>query len=500
MLNLIEPDIVDFEDAYKKTLQEVEHRKFENTNLRHLQNQLFGRSADQVEVKGMFNEVESEVETAKEEKPEEPTTTVEGHTRKKAIRKPLPEYLQRKEIIYDLTSEEKICSCCNQEMRKIGEEASEQLEFIPAHMEVLRHIRYKYACGKCDGSSIKKAHMPEQAIPKSNAGPGLLAHLIVSKYQDALPLYRQEQIFKRIGVDISRGVMASWIIKIADLVMPLLNLMHEDLFAGEVIHCDETRVRVLKRDGLKVDGNSFMWVMGRWEKERSIVLFEYDPTRSSAVPLRLFSEFAGYLQVDGYDGYNAVTRVAPIKRVGCFAHVRRKFTDLLKSLKPKERKNHTALEALAFIKKIYAIEHKIIDATIHEKKEVRNKESTPVLDEFKLWLDRKITEIPPKSVYGRALAYASNEWVYLVRYLEHGALRPDNNLAENAIRPFVIGRKNWLFSDTEKGAKASAMLYSLIETAKANGLEPYAYLREVIAKLPSARSLEDFEVLMPYRK
>ena len=214
--------------------------------------------------------------------------------------------------------------------------------------------------------------------------------------------------------------------------------MREDLFSGEIINCDETRVRVLKRDGLKVEGNSFMWVMGRWQEDQSIVLFEYDPTRSSAVPMRLFAEFEGYLQVDGYDSYNAVTRIAPIKRVGCFAHVRRKFTDCIKSLKLKDRKNHSAFEAIAFIKRLYEVESKIKNATSDERKEARKIEAIPILDAFKLWLQQKIIEVPPKSVFGRAIAYAMNEWVYLIRYVEHGALRPDNNLAENAIRPFVI--------------------------------------------------------------
>ena len=505
MLNLKETDIVDFEDAYHDMVRRYENEQsnhkysieYYKQLIRMMQKKLYGASADHIEIKGMFNEVE--VEAAEEEKTEAPATKVEGHTRKKAIRKPLPEYLPRKEIVYDLSAEEKLCNCCNQEMRKIGEETSEQLDLIPAHIEVLRHIRYKYACSGCDGS-IKKALMAKQAIPKSNAGPGLLAHLIVSKYQDALPLYRQEEILKRIGIDLSRAVMASWMIKIAELVLPLLNLMREDLFSGEIINCDETKVRVLKRDGLKVEGNSFMWVMGNWQKDRSIVLFEYDPTRSSAVPLRLFSEFSGYLQVDGYDAYNAVTKIAPIKRVGCFAHVRRKFTDCINSLKQNDRKKHSGFEAIKFIKKLYEIEDKIKNATIDEKKEARKIEAIPILDGFRLWILQKIIEVPPKSVYGRALAYANNEWVYLIRYIEHGALRPDNNLAENAIRPFVIGRKNWLFSDTEKGAQASAALYSLVETAKANGLEPYAYMRDVIEKIPTAQSLEDFEKLLPYRK
>ena len=274
--------------------------------------------------------------------------------------------------------------------------------------------------------------------------------------------------------------------------------MQEDLLAGDVINCDETRVKVLKRNGLKVEGNSFMWVMGSWQKEKSIVLFEYDPTRSSKVPVRLFSEFKGYLQTDGYDAYNAVTKISDIKRVGCFAHVRRKFVEAINSLTAKYRKNHSAFDAIAFIKRIYDIEDKLKNATIDEKKETRQKESIPILDEFRIWLTQKISEVPPRSVYGKALAYAHNEWVYLIRYVEHGALRPDNNLAENAIRPFVIGRKNWLFSDTEKDAQASTILYSLIETAKANGLEPYHYMCDIIQKIPMAQTLEDFEKLLPY--
>ena len=502
MLDFEENTTIDLKaDNYKLSAQNKQ-LQFINENLKNLvryyQKQLFGSSKDQLLPKEMFNEVELESNQEEQEEDNSESSNVGGYTRKKAKRRPLPAHLPRKEIIHDLKPEEKVCACCSSELQKIGEETSEKLDIIPAQIIVEKHIRYKYACKACEGN-IKKAELPVQLFPKSNATPGLLAHIIIAKYQDALPLYRQESIFARLDIDLSRSVMASWIIKIAGMLQPLINLMKEDIILGPIINCDETRVRVLKKDGAKVEGNSFMWVMGSWMPERNIIIFEYDATRSSAVPLRLLSEFTGYLQVDGYDGYNAATQQYNIKRVGCFAHVKRKFTDCINSADKKYRKNHSAHKALEFIRRLYKVEHDLKDLSIEEKTIKRQEKSIPILDEFRTWLTQERLEIPPKTAYGKALAYAYNEWAYLIRYVEHGALTPDNNKAENAIRPFVIGRKNWLFSDTEKGANASAILYSIIETAKANGLEPYFYLRNMLEKLPLAKTIQDYEALLPYK-
>lgn len=488
------------EEKLQKLIGENDHLKFINANLKQLvkqlQLQLFGASKDHLLSKELFNETEEIHEKEDIAEPEEPTE-VKPHNRKKPKRKPIPEIFPRKEIIHDLNQEEKFCACCSLELKKIGEEISEKLDIIPAQIIVEKHIRYKYACKACEGN-VKLAPIVGQFLPKSNATPGLLAHIIVSKYQDALPLYRQESIFKRIGIDISRGVMASWVIKTANMLMPIFNLMKEDLISSPVINCDETRIRVLNKNGMKIDRNSFMWVMASWQPHRKIVIFEHEPTRSGEAANRLLNGFSGYLQADGYDAYNSVVNGAI--RVGCFAHVRRKYVDSINSLDIKYRKNHSGNKAIAYIKQLYQIEEKFESLPLHERKIKREKEVKPIFEEFRKWLDIELVAVPPKTAYGRALNYAHNEWPYLIRYIEHELLTPDNNRAENAIRPFVIGRNNWLFSDTTNGADASAVLYSIIETAKANGLEPYFYLRHILKHLPIATTVEDFEDLLPYKE
>ena len=242
-----------------------------------------------------------------------------------------------------------------------------------------------------------------------------------------------------------------------------------------------------------------MWVLGRWSAEERTVLFFYEPSRAGAVPVKLLSGFKGYLQVDGYDGYNAVSAQKGVKRVGCLAHVRRKFVEAIKAAPPEAQAEHTAHEAVKLIKDVYEIESKLKDVTPDVRQERRQTEVKPALDKLKAWLDKKSGTSPPRGKYGEALSYALSEWENVIRYLEHPWLRPDNNLVENAIRPFAIGRKNWLFSDTENGANASAAIYSIIESAKANGHEPFPYLRYIIEQMPRCKTADEIERLLPYK-
>jgi transposase len=448
-------------------------------------------SPDQIR---LFNEAEAEVPTDRVEEARATAVTIAEHTRQTRGRQPLPEHLPRIDVLHELPEAERVCPHDGAALKAIGTVISEQLDIVPATIRVLKHIRTTYACdcGRC----IKTAPLPPQPIPKSLASPGLLAHITVSKYQDALPLYRQEQILQRIGVDIPRATLANWMIQAGQLIQPLINLLRDRLLAYDIIQMDETTVQVLKEPGKTAQAKSYLWVQRGGPPEQPILLYDYDPSRGAGVPKRLLEGFNGTLQTDGYAGYNAAVCAHQLTHLGCFAHARRKFDEALKA-QGKHKRRGLAHRGLALIQKLYGVEKAVRHAASAERYTYRLKHAQPILDELRTWLDEALPQVPPQSATGKALNYLHNEWHKLIGYLNDGRLEIDNNRAENAIRPFVIGRKNWLFSDSVRGVNASANLYSLIETAKANGLEPYAYLRRVFAELPKADSVEAIEALLP---
>ena len=328
------------------------------------------------------------------------------------------------------------------------------------------------------------------------ASPGLLAHITISKYQDALPLYRQETILRRIGVDIPRATLANWMIKAGTLIQPLINLLRDQMLDYDIIQMDETPVQVLKEPDKRAQSKSYIWLQRGGPPNKPVVLYDYAPGRSAQVPKRLLEGFRGYLQTDGYDGYNAVVAANGLVHVGCMAHARRRFSDAVKA-QGRNKKRGKAHRGLTLIGKLYRIERQARRLTVQERHARRQKHAKPIMNDIRDWLDDVLPQITPSSATGQALNYMHNEWGHLIRYLDDGRLEIDNNGAENAIRPFVLGRKNWLFSASVRGVKASANLYSLIETAKANGLEPYAYLRMVFTELPKADTVEAIEALLP---
>jgi transposase len=469
--------------------------------IRLLKHQRFGRKSEQANDAQiwLFNEAEAMVPEADPGEEADDSVFIEGHTRKKRGRKPLPDWIPRVEILHDLPDEEKVCGEDGTALERIGEEVCEQLEFIPAKLRVLRHVRPKYACPTCR-TGIHTAPLPPQPIPKSLASPTLLAHVAVSKYADGLPLYRQETMFQRLGIDLPRSSLAHWMVKIGELVQPLVNLLRDDLLASGFVQCDETRYQVLKEPGKAATSQSYLWV--QLAPEPGVVLYDYDASRSAEVPKRLLAGFEGFLQTDGYEGYGAIGQEPGITHVGCWAHARRKFDEALRAQKSSSKKKRSlkeskALQGLAFIQKLYKIERQIREKPPDEIHRIRQERSRPVTERLRSWLTEAIPRVPPQSLTGKALAYLDGQWPKLIRVLEDGRLPIDTNRVENAIRPFVVGRKNWLFADTVRGAQASANLYSLIETAKVNGLEPFAYLRYVFAELPAATTLDDVDVLLP---
>jgi transposase len=460
-----------------------------------LRQRLFGRKSEQTTDPAtpqlpLFNEAESIETPASVEADEEVVTP----SKRRGKRKPLPADLPRIEIIHDLPEHELTCICgCRK--HAIGEETSEQLEIVPMQIRVIKHIRKVYGCRGCETAPVT-ADKPAQLIEKSMASPSVLAMLLTTKYVDGLPLHRFEKVLARHGVDIPRQTLARWVIQCCEHFQPLLNLMRDRLLESPVIHCDETRVQVLKEPDRDPTSQSWMWVQASGPPERPVILFDYTTSRAQEVPLRLLADYRGYLMTDDYAGYNAVGTQPGVERLACMAHARRKFVDAQK-VQPKGKTGRADV-ALAMINKLYGIERDLKDVTDDQRFAGRQAQSLPVLTQLRSWLEKTLPQVTAQSALGKAVHYLGNNWSRLERYIEAGFLPIDNNAAERAIKPFVIGRKAWLFSDTPKGAAASAQLYSLIETAKANGQEPYAWLRHVLERLPQAESVEDFEALLPW--
>ena len=417
-------------------------------------------------------------------------------------RRALPAHLPRIEIKHTLDDESCQCEHCSQQMTPLSEKITEQLDIIPAKVRVLRHHRTTYHCPGCEETALKTAPLPPQPIPKSNASPSLLAWLIIAKYLDGMPLYRLERKLQRYGMSLSRSTQANWMIQCGQLIQPLINLMREQLLSYDIVAMDESRYQVLKEDGKTPQSQSYIWVQRGGPPDSPVILYDYDPSRSQSVPLRLLEGFRGYLQTDAYEGYGAVCRTNNLISVGCLAHARRKFDEALKAQRtvdPDKQKSTLAASALKQIQALYRIEREIMSLPTAERYTARQERSVPILDDLKIWLDTNILVVPPRSTLGKAMNYLHKQWEKLVVYTTDGRLRIDNNLTENAVRPFVMGRKAWLFAASVDGAKASANLYSLVETAKANGHEPHSYIQHVLTKLPAAQSLEDIEALLPFK-
>lgn len=478
--------------------------------LKYYQRQLYGRKSEKLPLAD-DNDCQSFLfEDLPEEKKEEAEPLVEeitipSHKRKKRGRRRLIESLPRVEVVHDLPEEEKRCGCgC--EKSRIGEEISEQLEMQPARFWVVRHIRPKYACKNCEGLEEKKgrkpvaiAPPPVQLIPKSIATPSLLAHILVSKYCDSLPFYRQEKQFARYGFDLSRTSMCNWTQEISRKCQPIIDLLRECLLCGPYIQVDESPFQVLHEPGRLFSTKSYMWLLRGGPPGRQTVLYHYSPSRGSAVVKNLLGNYIGYVQTDGYSGYNFLDFTDGIVHIGCWAHVRRKFVEVVKGKIKSEGTMGKAGEAIKTIRALYAIERDARNRQLcpEEVYRERQEKAKPILNEFELWVRDLSLKVPPKSLLGKAVFYTLSQWPRLIRYLEDGILNIDNNWIENSVRPFAVGRRNWLFSDRPGGALASAAIYSIIETAKHNNLEPYRYLCYLFDRLPYAQSKEKFKELLP---
>jgi transposase len=421
-------------------------------------------------------------------KPRLPASST-GEEPKTPGRKPLPADLPRVKVVHELPPEQQVCECgCT--LKRMGQLVTEQLDLKPAELFVKQHVRYKYVCGGCQ--SMTTTPLPPQPIDKGLAGPGLLAEVIVNKYQDALPLYRQEQRFKRHGIDFNRSTLCEWIMQCAFLCEPIVALMKEDaLLRGHRLFSDDTPVPVLAK-GKTHTGRLWVYVGGGTDQPNCTV-YEYTPTRSQTGPQRFLKGYRGYLQADAYAGYDVLYKNGDIIEVACWAHSRRKFFEITLSAK----KEGLADEALDFIAKLYDIERRAKSLNPEQRRYCRRRHSKPLLKQFKRWLNRHHKTVLPKTPIGKAIQYTLNHWRALNNYLRHGILNIDNNTAERAIKTVVIGRRNWLFAGSHEGAKKAAILYSLIETCKLNKINPYEYFKDILARLPTTTS-KDLPFLLPY--
>ncbi len=441
----------------------------------------------------MFDEAGIDLPDEVKEHIEDEEIKVQSHVRKKhPIRKPLPAYLPREVIMHDISEMEKICGCGTPLMH-IGNEISEQLKYIPAKVSVIQHVRPKYACKPCQ-ENVKIAPMPVLLLPKSIATPELVAHVVVSKYCDHLPLYRQEEMWKRMEIDMPRSSLCGWVLKTAEFAVPLVRLLQKIIISNDYVQVDETSVQVLNEVGRDNRTKSYMWVY-RGGGSNPCIVYEYQETRGGYHAQQFLLGFEGYLQSDAFSGYNWANDKEEILRVGCHAHARRPFAELAKT----QKTSGLAHEAIKFYRKLYAVESEARDnqLTPEERYKLRQEKSVPVLAAFKKWLDHHTPKTSEQGAIGKAIRYCVGNWTELNNYLINGRVEIDNNLVENAIRPFAIGRKNWLFNASPSGAKAGAIFYSLIETCKANNIEPYRYLCAMLTRIRGCVTEDDYRKLLP---
>ena len=456
--------------------------------LRLARHKQFGASSEKSEdtlmeqLSFLFNE--AEVFSAAEKEAEENVTVVAAHKRHKKHEYTLdniPDGMTTKRVEHRLEGEDLVCPQCGDTMTEIGKEVVRTLEIIPAQTVVREDVYYTYACKSCVESAdegcetpVVKAPREKNIIPGSFATPEAIAHIMTQKFVMASPLYRQEQELNRQGISLSRQTMSNWILRATeDYLTPVYEQMHKELLSRDVLHADETTLQVLHEPGKKPQTDSYMWLYRTGgDTDKPIVLYEYQPGRGAKHPKEFLAGYTGYLHTDGYAGYHDLGE--DITVVGCWAHARRKFDEAVKSLPKGKAKGSSASQGLTYCNLLFGIEQEIAEKTAEERYEERLKQAKPVLDAMFAWANSRTAA--PKSALGKAFHYLKEQWPYLTNYLKDGRLEISNNRAERSIKPFVIDRKNFLFANTPKGAAGSAIMFSLIQTAIENGLDPYKYL------------------------
>jgi transposase len=401
----------------------------------------------------------------------------------------LPGTLPRRRVVHDVAPAQRLCPGCGQERTAIGEEVSEQLDYQPASLFVVEHVRCKYACPHCQ-EHVTTADKPAQPIDKGLPGPGLLAHVAVSKYLDHLPLHRLERIFSRHGVELSRSTLCDWMAAAARLLVPLAEQMRQRVLQSRVIHTDDTPVPVL--DGTRGSTRrARVWVyLG--DRDHPYTVYDYTPTHARDGPVRFLGDYCGYLQADAFAGYDGIYATGRVVEVACWAHARRKFYDARTA---DAGRSHAAL---AWVRRLYDVEDQDKPLADAERVTLRQAESVPLLTAFCQWLTGQRQAVLPKSPMGQAISYALSNWPALCRYTEAGFLAIDNNASERALRGLAIGRKNWLFCGSDQGGRTAAVLGSVLVSSQRHRLDPFAYLRDVLTRLPE-HPADRLQELLPDR-
>jgi transposase len=454
---------------------EIEHLKLMIAKLRRMQ---FGRKSEKLDHQIEQLELQLEELQADEADAEREMPEADRAPRKKSVRRPLPDHLSRDEKVYAPDAE--ACPACGGGLRPLGEDVAEQLEYVPASFRVIRHVRPKLACSCCD--AIVQAPAPSRPIERGIAGPGLLAHVLVAKFADHLPLYRQAVIYARDGVDLDRALLASWVGAASALLRPLVDAIRCHVLAGAKLHADDTPIPVLAPGNGKTK-TARLWTYVRDDRPSGdatppAVWFAYTPDRKGIHPATHLADYEGVLQADAYAGFNALYEDGTIQEAACWAHARRKFYDLHEA-----RPSALTTEALQRIGELYAIEAKIRGKPPHERQQARQAEAKPLIDDLGRWLRGMLEKLSRKSDTSAAILYALNLWPALARYCDDGQIEIDNSAAERALRGVAIGRRNYLFAGADTGGERAAAIYSLIGTAKLNGVDPEAWLRHVLAHI-----------------
>lgn len=448
----------------------------------------FGASSEQTPDGQLciFNEAEQTATAA----PEPEITEVKAHYRKRTrlTTDKLPEDLPVEVIEHELPENERVCPDCGEEMRRIGKETvREELKIIPAKAVIVRHVQHTYACRNCENTSdhvpIVKVDVPQPVIKGGFASPEAVAHIATQKFVMGVPLYRQEQEWERQGILLSRQTMSNWLIRATkDWLLPIWLSLKSLLMTHDVLHADETTLQVLREPGKTAQSKSYMWLYRTsGEAEQQIILYDYQPDRKAQHPQEFLSDFKGYLHADGYDGYHKLPERITV--VGCWAHLRRKFDEALKTVPKDKQPESEAARGIAYCDRLFRLEKQFASLSPEDRFAERERVSKPLIAEFYAWLDS--LRAVPQALLGKAKHYALTQRKYLERYLLDGRLEISNNRAERSVKPFVIGRKNWLFANTPNGARSSAILYSIIETAKENGLNPFEYLAHIFRTAPN---------------
>jgi len=453
---------------------------------------LYGRSSEKTvsaEQLSLFNEAEA----LSDVKPEVSEPILEEITykrkKKQGHRDEILKDLPIETIIYELSEEEQICEQCGGQMHEMSQETRREIEVIPPQVKVKEHVRKVYGCRNCEENEtsvpIVTAPMPAPALPGSIASASAIAHIMVQKYVFGMPLYRQEQQWKLMDIEISRQTMANWVILAAARWFVLIfNRLHELLLQLNIVHCDESTLQVLHEPGRAADTKSYMWLYRTGRDGPPIVLYDYQTTRAGKHVVNFLDGFKGYLCTDAYSGYNLMPGII---RVLCWSHARRKFDEALKAMPKTERdKPCAAREGLEFCNKIFDVERELRDVSNEDRYEERLKKSKPVLDDFQAWLKYQRPRLLPKSATGMAIRYCLGQWEGLSNFLLDGRLFCENNISERVFKAYAVSRKNFLFCNTPKGATASAIVFSVLRTAIENGLKPFEYMKYLLEQLPNS--------------